>query len=183
MQGLSVFPIGLDVDWQSASTSHISDHYINNWLVDTGSLTERIQSLCRHFQVQKLGQGNAPLHQHESALLSGKAHDYEVREVVLLADDAPWVFARSIVPKSLSKGEWRHLGSKPLGQLLFNDNRFNRSAFDIATLNTQHFSMLPIEQTQYNLYGRRSLFTLDTLQVLVAEVFLPASPVYRNLVC
>jgi len=176
------FPVGLDVSWSAADQMAIPNNYLRNWLLDTGSLTERIQAHCRQFEVHRIGQGIAPLSKEEKTRLNIADTHYEIREVILLADNQPWVFARSVVPESLSSGEWRDLGNQPLGKLLFNDKRFARSGFEVAAIESKALQVLPIADVEYPLYGRRSLFTLDDKQILVAEVFLPASPVYQSLV-
>lgn len=177
---MDVFPLGLDVNWQQAQSVSIGDHYLRNWLLDTGSLTERIQSLCSSFEVERLGQSLANLHQQEILALQDNKGEYVVREVMLKADHKAWVFARSVIPLSLINGEWQSLGQQPLGKLLFNDQRFERGAFEVASIPSQHFASLGLSATEFDLLGRRSLFTLDELRVLVAEVFLPAGPMYKN---
>ena len=176
------FPIGLNVDWSPASKVSITDHYLRNWLLDTSSLTERIEAHCRVFSVFRLGQGRAALSENEKLSLeaSSSSTHYEVREVILIADEQPWVFARSVVPETLTSGEWKHLGNRPLGKLLFNDARFERGEFEVAKITSEQLSNLPIEPASHDLYGRRSLFTQQQNKVLVAEVFLPASPVYKG---
>ena len=66
------------------------------------------------------------------------------------------------------------LGREPLGKRLFNDTRFTRSAFQLSTMPASQFGM----GGNQTLWGRRSLFTLDNYSMIVAEVFLPASPAY-----
>ncbi|MFC3095408.1 chorismate--pyruvate lyase family protein [Alteromonas sediminis] len=182
MQHAPSFPVGLTVTWKPESHALVPNNYLRNWLLDTGSLTERIQSHCRQFSVYRIGQGVAPLSTEETQRLNDIDSAYEIREVLLLADDTPWVFARSVVPVSLSTGEWRDLGSQPLGKLLFNDTRFTRGEFEVAEVPFSVLSSLPITPVSHPLYGRRSLFTLEEKQILVAEVFLPASPVYQSVV-
>lgn len=176
------FPVGLDVNWQTISAQAPLNTSLQEWLVDTGSLTERIQGLCKQFAVTVLGQGYSALHDNERSYLANKAGDYQVREVLLLADNTPWVFARSIIPSVLLEKEWHSLGSAPLGKQLFNDPRFKRGEFQIATLDSRSFA----ECFSYNgpnhlLFARRSLFRLGEYCVLVAEVFLPHSPAYGEL--
>lgn len=175
------FPIGLDVVWQSASDVSLPDKHHQDWLVDTGSLTERITSQCSVFEVQVLGQGKVPLHLSEMTCLTRESNQYHVREVILKADNYPWVFARSVIPESLAKGEWAALGSSPLGKVLFNDNRFVRGGFDIATIRSSHFTPCCKNiNPNINLFGRRSVFHYASTAILVAEVFLPESPIYRR---
>jgi chorismate--pyruvate lyase len=176
------FPVGLDVNWQTISTHVPLNTSLQDWLVDTGSLTERIQGLCKQFTVTVLGQGFSTLHDNERSYLTNQAGDYQVREVLLLADNTPWVFARSIIPSALLEKEWRSLGSAPLGKQLFNDQRFKRGEFQIATLDSHSFAeCFSHNAPSHLLFARRSLFCLGQYSVLVAEVFLPDSPAYGEL--
>lgn len=171
------------MDWQPADTLTNLNHYLHNWLLDTGSLTERIQSMCRQFRVHIVGQGNAPLHTSENNKLPLSESAYHVRETVLFADDVPWVFARSVIPTLLTQGEWKTLGTSPLGKQLFNDSRFTRGEFEVANLATSQLSgVINTPTTLETLYGRRSAFHFAGQDILVAEVFLPASPAYQGVI-
>jgi chorismate--pyruvate lyase len=171
------FPVGLAVNWQRPEDISVSDAYLKNWLLDTGSLTERVQSLCHRFSLQVLGQAVGNPHDNELSLLTGNGDvPYHVREILLCGNDEAWVFARSIIPQTIIDAELSNLGSEPLGKRLFNDSRFRRSNFDVCTL---HASQLGYQQAQ-TLWGRRSVFTLEGQSMIVAEVFLPQSPAYTH---
>lgn len=175
------FPVGLDVNWLTLDAQAFLTPTLQDWLVDTGSLTERIQGLCDQFTVSVLGQGTAPLHDNERACLVNDDVDYQVREVLLLADDTPWVFARSVIPGVLLEKEWHSLGNAPLGKQLFNDKRFKRGDFEIATVDSRFFpEFINDKRPGQTLYARRSLFRLVEHSVLVAEVFLPDSLAYGH---
>ena len=178
------FPVGLDVSWMLASQCVDLNESQQKWLVDTGSLTERIQSMCTEFRVELIGQGIAPLHANECQLLPLPDSYYEVREVILLADQQPWVFARSVIPSRLLQGEWQSLGNSPLGKQLFNDKRFVRGEFEIASLPASDIDGLWGDVSQPNsaktLFARRSAFHFAAQDILVAEVFLPQSPLYQQ---
>ncbi|WP_245953278.1 chorismate--pyruvate lyase family protein [Alteromonas aestuariivivens] len=172
------FPVGLDADWQAPGSVKIDCPYLKNWLLDTGSLTERLQSLCRHFELKLIGQKKQPLHTSEANWLNSSVPgEYQVREVVLMGDGAPWVFARSVIPEALIQSELGGLGCQPLGQRLFNDPRFRRGGFEVCRIPAQQW--LNTQQPE-TLWGRRSRFYFDNLSMIVAEVFLPAAPVYNQ---
>ena len=175
------FPFGLDVQWFPAETVTIPDPYLKNWLLDTGSLTERLQSQCRRFVLKKIGQGAYPLHQSERQWLRNiDKHNWQVREVWLCADTTPWVFARSVLPDALIESELKNLGEEPLGKRLFNDHRFVRSEFQLCQIRAEdagHNLPIPPEVT---LWGRRSCFSFNQCSMIVAEVFLPDAPVYTQ---
>ncbi len=172
------------MQWRAAQRANSCDAHLRNWLLDTGSLTERLQSHCRQFRLQLLGQGQAPLHEQEITKL-GSSRGISVREVVLWGDDKPWVFARSLLPDALLKqqdNQLSTLGSRPLGQVLFNDERFVRHPFDVTCVAPSHAICQQLELgTPPPLWGRRSMFSYEGHTMLVAELFLPAAPAYKQL--
>ena len=152
------------------------------WLGDRGSLTARIAARCREFHVQRVFQGLRRPHCDEAALVglhSGRlAH---VREVVLLADDVPVVFAHSIVPPEDLRGAWRslgRLGCRPLASALFANPRVLRAPLEYQRIARRHPLLECVAESglvaRPTLWARRSLFYLGTRPLLVTEVFLPA---------
>lgn len=180
------FPVGLAAKWQSIEESSVSDAYLRNWLLDTSSLTERLQSKCRHFSLQLLGQRliSPELEEYQSLEQSSgdlSSEQWQIREVILFGDGVPWVFARSVLPNSLCNADLSGLGNKPLGQILFNDRRFKRSPFELSQFPEKSglHSSLNIH-TKLPLWGRRSLFSYQSYKMMVAEVFLPDAPSYQQ---
>jgi chorismate lyase len=178
------FPIGLAANWQEPEKLSIPDAKLKNWLLDTGSLTERLQSHCQNFQVQVLGQRQTMISLEEIQQLNhfnsqNQALIWQVREVVLWGDNQPWVFARSIIPDQLCQAEFAGLGNQPLGKLIFNDPRFSRMPFQITQLRepSKITSALKIFCDK-PLWARRSIFQFSGLPMSVAELFLPLSPAY-----
>ncbi len=171
------FPVGLEVDWQAPQSVDFSDPYLKNWLLDTGSLTERVQALCHKFELRVLGQGEHAPHACEVDWLGLAQGSVDVREVLLCADGVPWVFARSVIPHALVKGELADLGSEPLGKRLFNDERFTRSPFELCSLPSTAFNAAMPRKA---LWGRRSRFERAGYHMIVAEVFLPDAPAYKK---
>jgi chorismate--pyruvate lyase len=96
-----------------------------------------------------------------------------VREVYLLGQASPWVYARSVASQSALHGglNLAELGSRPLGELLFCDQAFARQPIEVCRYPA---GWLPPEAQTDNLWARRSRFDRGPLSVLVAEVFLPA---------
>lgn len=62
------------------------------------------------------------------------------------------------------------LGSRSLGELLFCDQAFIRHPIEVCTY---PHAWLPDQAAAEGLWGRRSRFARDGLDLLVAEVFLP----------
>ena len=107
-----------------------------------------------------------------------------VREVILYGGDAPWVYARSIIPLSTLTGrlrKLRNLDNRPLGALLFSERTMTRSPMEVACL-TNDNSQLPKELRIFDspMWGRRSIFWLDKKPLLVSEIFLPSFRPYNQ---
>jgi chorismate--pyruvate lyase len=181
------FPIGIKPLWCKPQTLRVPDAKLRNWLLDTGSLTERLQAHCHDFQVQVLGQRQAEISLEEMAQLKPNpqpvnAADWQVREVILWGDGQPWVFARSIIPQALCAAELANLGNQALGKLIFNDPRFARLPFEISHITEPQIIAQALQLSSNRaLWGRRSVFKLDNLAMSVAEIFLPQSPAYADM--
>ncbi|MDT0596446.1 chorismate--pyruvate lyase family protein [Glaciecola petra] len=176
------FPYTMPVVWHSPDEYPNLQNNLADWLLNTGSLTERLQALTTTFRVNLLGQNSAPLDSSELELLSNSCNkDWQVREVVLQGEveeiSKDWVFARSVLPDLLCKSTWANLGSQPLGQRIFNDTSFVRSEFEIGKL---LYHPLTGEKfgVQNPCWARRSRFQIGEHMLLVAEAFLPDSPCY-----
>ncbi|MGS2723568.1 chorismate--pyruvate lyase family protein [Porticoccus sp. GXU_MW_L64] len=155
------------------------------WLLDQGSLTERLIAASDNcFRVQVLNQRWQLPRLSECRLLNlpGRHHAL-VREVILYGRDQPWVYARSVLPITTLTGRlraMRQLDNRPLGALLFNDPTMKRTPMEIACL-TAGNSVVPAQlgELQHPLWGRRSVFRLDSKPLMVSEIFLPAFPGYK----
>jgi chorismate--pyruvate lyase len=179
------FPVNLSCHWQDPEQFNLSNT-LQNWLLDPSSLTARLKSHCQNFQVEVLGQTIEPCHQNEAMADIKSGDDVLVREVLLYCDNVAQVFARSLLPLSSLTGEEQqlaHLGTQPLGQVLFNNPLLKREAIQIGCLN--HNSSVTKLAQSLNLYsddqlwGRRSLFRLNNKPLIVAEVFLPNAFAYQ----
>ncbi|MFO1429541.1 MAG: chorismate lyase [Candidatus Competibacteraceae bacterium] len=155
------------------------------WLFDPGSLTRRVRQVCPGvFRVQVLDQTWARPLPSEADLLAVSHRQYVwVREVQLFCDTQAWVFARTVMPPVTLQGRGRrlqHLGTRPLGEVLFTDPKAKRSEVEIARimpnqrLHQRAFGRLAEAPTE--IWGRRSLFRIDGRPLLVYEVFLPSLP-------
>jgi chorismate--pyruvate lyase len=105
-----------------------TDPRLRFWLQAEGSLTARLRVHGPvHVLVQR--QGRMPLWADEQTDL--KVPGGYVREVVLLLNNRPAVWARSATPLPAIKGPWRALqglGSRPLAELLFAGRAIDREA-------------------------------------------------------
>lgn len=168
-------------DFTSHLRSGIPDP-MHHWLKDRGSLTKRLIDFCQgQFSVRLLHQGWAqPLNTEARLLGTRRAETSMVREVELLCDTQPLVFARTLIPATSMTGGARRLaqlGNKPLGAVLFADPATRRTRIQVARISpryplyaaaTDHLDNKPDE-----LWGRRTLFLYAGKPILVNEIFLP----------
>lgn len=141
------------------------DQATRQWLCAPGSLTRRLQAISAGtFRVRVVSEGWV----YRTAVDSGLSASASVkqmmwsRQVVLGGFGESWVAAHSLIPISTIKGRQRqllHLGSRPLGGFLFKQRSLERGALEICRIK--------------NIWGRRSLFFLESRPLLVAEFFLP----------
>lgn len=152
------------------------------WLTDRGSLTRRLKSHCTAFRVLPLATGLARPNPDEIAPLGvARGTWVYVREVLLLCNGIPVVFAHSVLPYPALRGGWNRvsrLGSRPLGEALFSDHRVQRQPLSFQYLHRAHPLCRTLARHQplpaTRLWARRSVFCLDRQPLLVTEVFLPA---------
>lgn len=150
------------------------------WLIDTNSLTARLQLRYSQFAVKPITLKYAKPIAHEATLLCIPAHKTAlIREVLLLGDNQPVVFAHSVLPRTSLRGAWKglgRLGNKPLGAMLFANPKVKRTPLEYKKLPRQHpISMRVAEHMQTSpkaLWARRSVFSLNCAKILVTEVFL-----------
>lgn len=151
------------------------------WLRDRGSLTLRIQQRCRQFEIKGLSSSHGEAEIDELARLGfARKQRIYAREVFLVADGKPVVFAHSVVGLQDLRGVWQpilHLGAKPLGALLFSHPLVRRAPLQYRAINHQSGLYRRATQTMTcppaKLWARRSTFELYGAPLLVTEVFLP----------
>ncbi|NOY62218.1 MAG: chorismate lyase [Gammaproteobacteria bacterium] len=164
--------------WRRGSVPEALIH----WLLDTSSLTLRLRQACAGcFRVSVVSQSwQRPALSERRALGMGDAEFALVRQVRLLCDEQPWVFARTVIPVSTLGGARRRLiclGSKPLGAALFADRSMRRGEVEIAAFEhgqpTFERAVETLDQRPVTVWGRRSVFCLNTKPLMVSELFLP----------
>jgi chorismate--pyruvate lyase len=157
------------------------DAGLRRWLIDRGSLTERLRERCREFAVEVTRQGAGEPCRDERGLIGVRPGERAlVREVRLVCDGRPMVFAHSVLDRTGLRGPWRMLsglGSRPLGAALFADPRTRRYPLRFAQLTARHPLYGPAcaaaRERPRSLWARRSLFVAGASPLLVTEVFLP----------
>ena len=157
-----------------------SQHY-RRWLVDNGSLTARLQQKFADFAVKPVNLSYAKPLQDEVALLQHKPQQCAlIREVLLLGNQNPVVFAHSVLPSNALRGAWNklgRLGNKPLGATLFANPKVQRTPLEYKKLSRNHPLLRRVNHRLSanfdHLWARRSTFSLKCARILVTEIFLP----------
>lgn len=151
------------------------------WLIDRGSLTQRIARRCPGVRVKVVFQGLRRPDRDERFLFAhrGRARVL-VREVFLYCGGTPVVFAHTVLDAQDLCGPWRSvskLGSRPLAAALFADPRIVRYPLRQRKIGRHHELQRRLRVTVPDapdaLWARRSLFRLHNSPILVTEVFLP----------
>lgn len=174
----------LEPRWQihTPLARHGAPTALLDWLLDSTSLTSRLQRSCAgRFGVEPVYQAWQRPMLNEAHALGVRPHERcFVREVRLLCDGQPWVFARTVIPVRTLTGARRRLsrlGRKPLGAVLFADPTMRRSGIEVARLSPGQplfeRATAGLAQRPRAIWGRRSAFFLNHRPLLVSEIFLP----------
>ncbi|MEQ9877491.1 chorismate lyase [Pectobacterium aroidearum] len=155
------------ISWFAEPPSVLPEH-IGDWLMETGSMTQRLEKYCAQLTVtlcregfvssQSLGEESEQLPPDER---------YWLREVVLYGDERPWLFGRTIVPQQTLDGTdsaLTKIGNQPLGRYLFEQKSLTRDYIHTGCCE--------------GLWARRSRLCVSGFPLLLTELFLPESPVY-----
>lgn len=129
------------------------------------------------FRVEILRQVKSRANLGEAQALGINIHQLcLVREVILRGHDQPWVFARSVLPLSSLTGSLRRLrkqGTRPLGAFLFTQPQLQRSPIALSLISRHHAYVPEYLLGDAQVWGRRSIFSIDNKPLLVSEIFLP----------
>ncbi len=190
------FPVTLTAQWHTPESQNLSllSTTLTDWLLDEGSLTARLKSCGKDFQVKVIGEQQQLCSSAEACSLIKAGEPVLVREVLLYCDNVPQVFARSLLPLSSLTGNEQvlaNLGDQSLGQVLFNNPSLQRQHLELSsfasdssvtklanTLMQDALTLKPPAMSAQSLWGRRSIFVLENKPLMVAEVFLPNAFAY-----
>lgn len=148
------------------------DNGLRELIVEAGSLTRTLRRRCNGaFRLRLLG---------EHKTTDGAA---SVREVVMLCDRTPWVFAQTVMPEeTLASNAWlRGLGEQPLGDTLFERPGVERSGLQFRSLVAgevlfdRAVTRTGLTAPPASLWARRSVIMLGSHRLTVNEVFLPGA--------
>lgn len=167
------------ITWHNVDDFVFPSQQVKHWLLESGSLTKRLERHCAHLSVDVLCQkwcDGQLLAENESTLLPD-VQQYLLRQVVLNGDQQPWVIGHSLIPQITAQdGECNlaDLGCRPLGEKAFNARSIARGDLQVAQLLGEQGDKPEI------LFARRSRLWVNHNPLLVTELFLPFAPIYRQ---
>ena len=176
------------------------------WLYYSHSLTRRLEDRTQQsITIELLQQSQGRLLTDEIALLSSSQNrtkpnfkhrptrigankrtgaEGHIREVCLTADDTPLVVARTVWPKNASAQYLlEQLGSRPLGELLFNPDAncsspavFVQRQIILLKPGCPLYALAQSAQTRrklHSFWARKTLYQFYDEPLIVTEIFLP----------
>ena len=154
-------------NWLSDSQlkTHLKKQNILEWLNEEDSITTKISSDSK-FKLEILSDDLGIAEDEEYLALDIASEEVRIREVVLYGDLVPLVYARSIIPNLTSSKGYPGLGtigSKPLGDLLFQSELFIKTRREFAQFETSSKEVI---------WGRRTHYLVRGYPLSVMEVFL-----------
>ena len=110
--------------WISETKSlEVRNKEILSWLNEGGSITSRIRSFS-NFKLKLLKDGPGEVDIIEDDLIISNYEENNIREVILLSNEEPLIYAKSIIPLETIKLGLNILGNlkeNPLGDILFSN--------------------------------------------------------------
>lgn len=155
---------------------------LHPWLRYTGSTTEAFKKFSHNqLEIHVVQQAwELPTPEEAEYLKCREGETVFVREIYMQGLDEHWLFCRTLFPKKTLTGEdqqFTTLNTCPLGHILFNNPRWQRSSFDFEE---QHAgdklfdkASATLATTPPSLWVRRSHFSMSNKIIFVQEVFLP----------
>jgi len=178
---VTTFPLSLSANWLSDTQTDDLTPTEQEWLFEPHSLTAKLKSRATSFSVKVLSEQAFNLSHEQQQLLGCKTSSALNREVLLLCDNNPMVYAQSWLPNNQTHNSLHNMGERPLGDVIFQQRELVRQNIEIARFDSKHSLQNLVTQLNLptqTLLGRRSVFSLNDYQFLVAEVFLPGAYLY-----
>jgi len=165
-----------------------SSRRLGAWMRVEGSLSARLHAVSPPLTVRVLRQGRVRLEPAEGLRIhraaGSTAHG---REVVLLADGVPVVYARSVLQSVHARGTWkaiRGLGARALADMLFGLPAATRTPFEFvrfapssrwaAKVHRRWREATGTDWGRREVWARCSVFDRRGARLLVTECFAPA---------
>ena len=137
---------------------------IKSWLIEKGPITKRIKSE-ESFKLNLIKDEISAVDDSEKKFLKETSDKIKVREVILMGNNIPRVYARSLIPiRTIENGfsKLGELGTKPLGDILFETEIFKKT--DVVYAQFQDKDSI--------FWGRKTKYIVKNMPLSVMEVFL-----------
>ena len=144
--------------------SKISKNEIRSWLLESGPITKRIKK-NGSFKLHLIQDELSFIKQEDKDFINSTSNEIKLREVILLCNDVPIVFAQTIIPfETISNGleQLGNLGNKPLGDILFEKDVFTKDKVVYALF----------ENASGSYWGRKAKYLVKGYKFSVMEIFL-----------
>jgi chorismate--pyruvate lyase len=144
--------------------SKISKNEIRSWLLENGPITKRIAK-NGSFKLYLIQDELSYIEQIDKDFIDCASDEIKLREVILFCNDAPLVFAQTIIPvETISNGfeQLGNLGNKPLGDILFEKDIFTKDKVVYALF----------ENASRLYWGRKTKYLVKGYKFSVMEIFL-----------
>ena len=143
---------------------NIANKKIISWLSEKGPITQRIKK-NGNFKLHLIQDELSKISEDDKKFVNSESEKIKKREVLLLCNDLPVVFAQTIIPiETIENGfnKLGNLGSKPLGDILFEKDIFLRELILYASF-----------KNESNIYwGRKAKYSVKGYKFSVMETFL-----------
>ena len=151
--------------WLSETNSlEVRNKEILSWLNEAGSITSRIKSFS-NFKLKLLKDGPGEVDIIEDDLIISNYEENNIREVILLSNEEPLIYAKSIIPLETIKLGLNILGNlkeNPLGDILFSNPEIKKKYMFFARFQSK----------EEIFYGRKGIYTVKGYPFSVCEIFL-----------
>ena len=151
--------------WISETNSlEVRNKEILSWLNEAGSITSRIKSFS-NFKLKLLKDGPGEVDIIEDDLIISNYEENNIREVILLSNEEPLIYAKSIIPLDTIKLGLNTLGNlkeNPLGDILFSNPEIKKKYMLFARFQSK----------EEIFYGRKGIYTVKGYPFSVCEIFL-----------
>ena len=151
--------------WISETNSlEVRNKEILSWLNEAGSITSRIKSFS-NFKLKLLKDGLGEVDIIEDDLIISNYEENNIREVILLSNEEPLIYAKSIIPLETIKLGLNILGNlkeNPLGDILFSNPEIKKKYMFFARFQSK----------EEIFYGRKGIYTVKGYPFSVCEIFL-----------
>ncbi len=178
------FLFNRDPDWKPnhPGIRHTLPVNVSSWVFEADSLTKRLRSFYgKRFSVLILFHRRKQAYLSECRQLHLPHQQYNlVREVLLHADGKPLILARTILPEKtikIAKRNLSHLGTRPLGEVIFSYPNLERLQLEIAAVKQETWSPQLRQQVniEHTVWGRRTAYAIQKQPLLVSEFFMPGA--------